>query len=366
MDRSLKIAGIIIFCLIFLIIAYSGLNLFIQKPDNTITLSTTTSTENSGLLDFLHPEMTKDIGIKVDVVAVGTGAAIEQAKAGLADVIIVHAREIEDQFVSEGYGIHRVDLMYNDFIIVGPKNDPANISALLNLNSSIKALQRLYEHKNEIKFVSRGDNSGTHVKELSLWSLTNITILGDDFEWSNKNPWYLESGSGMSATLSIALELNAYTITDRGTWIYLKENLNNLEIMAQGDPLLFNPYGVILINPIKFESSKIKFAEAKEYVKWLISPKGQAMIDNYTINGEQAFFADFENHIGEMPNKELEFWGINSSVISYNMTKAPPFISNNILNIYYPIIISKNVIQTRVNYETELKIGKEINQNLKD
>ncbi|MFX0210081.1 MAG: substrate-binding domain-containing protein, partial [Candidatus Hodarchaeota archaeon] len=273
----------------------SMVSFLIPASSSTITLATTTSTDNSGLLDYLHPEMTKDLGVKVDVVPVGTGAAIEYAKSGLADVIIVHARALEDQFVAEGYGFHRVDLMYNDFIIVGPSEDPANIKGLIN---STEIFTRLYNARESIEFVSRGDDSGTHVKELELWTIANINIQSDSVVWSQNNPWYLETGSGMGNTLSTASIAQAYTLTDRGTWLFNEESLD-LELLAQGSNLWHNPYGAILVNPDKFESVKINFEMAKKYVQWLISTKGQSMINSYTIKGNQAFFADFINHVEE-------------------------------------------------------------------
>jgi len=291
----------------------------IPVSSSTITLATTTSTDNSGLLDYLHPEMTKDTGVTVDVLAVGTGAAIEHAKSGLADIIIVHARVLEDQFVAEGYGFHRVDLMYNDFIIVGPSEDPANIKGLTD---STEIFTRLYNTRKSIKFASRGDNSGTHVKELELWSYANINIQSDSVEWSQSNPWYLETGSGMGNTLSTASVAQAYILTDRGTWLFNEESLD-LEVLAQGSELFHNPYGAILVNPDKFKSGTINFEMAKKYIKWLISTKGQSLIDNYTIKGKQAFFADFINHIEELSAEELEFWEIeNTSNVIYRYKKT--------------------------------------------
>ncbi|MFX0182245.1 MAG: substrate-binding domain-containing protein [Candidatus Hodarchaeota archaeon] len=311
--------------LIITIMVIGGLSLIsiisflIPASRSTITLATTTSTDNSGLLDYLHPEMTKDTGVTVDIVPVGTGAAIEHAKIGLADVIIVHARVLEDQFVAEGYGIHRVDLMYNDFLIVGPSEDPANIKGLKN---STEIFIRLYNARESIKFASRGDNSGTHIKELELWTLANISIQSDSFEWAQNNPWYLETGSGMGDTLTRASTAQAYTLTDRGTWLFNEESLN-LELLAQGSEFWHNPYGAILVNPDKFNPNKIKFEMAKKYVQWLISTKGQTMIDNYTIKGKQAFFADFINHVEELSTEELEFWNIeNTSNLTYRYKKT--------------------------------------------
>lgn len=274
-----------------------------------ITLATTTSTDNSGLLDYLHPYLTQDTGLAVDVVAVGTGAALEQARQGLADVVIVHARILEDQFIAEGYGIHRVDIMYNDFIIVGPQNDPAGIQEMTN---STDIFHKLYQSRDSIVFVSRGDNSGTYLKELSLWDAAGINMIGDDPQWAQQNPWYLETGSGMADTLIIAYESSAYTLTDRGTWLFTKDNYN-LVLLAEGSPKWQNPYGAILVNPEKFNPGSIEFDEAKRYIQWLISDKGQFLIDNYSIKGEQLFFAGFKDHFNELPSEELVFWGLSST-----------------------------------------------------
>lgn len=280
-----------------------------SKPHETITLYTTTSTDNSGLLDYLHPLMTADTNITVNVVAVGTGAALEAARQGLADVVMVHARSLEDQFIAEGYGIHRVSLMHNDFVLVGPSSDPAHVMGMTN---ATQAFQQLYKERSKIIFVSRGDNSGTNVKELALWNASGVTIDSNNITWANENTWYQESGSGMSKTLTTASTEGAYTLTDRATFLFMNSTLN-LEILAQnptGDPNWQNPYGVILVNPAKFPNVDIKFSVAKEYVQWLISPKGQTDINNYKINGKQVFFADFAKYESQMSSSELSFWGL--------------------------------------------------------
>ncbi|MFW9853503.1 MAG: substrate-binding domain-containing protein [Candidatus Thorarchaeota archaeon] len=285
--------------------------LFAQEGSNRITLATTTSTDNSGLLEFLHPIMTKDTGgLEVGVVAVGTGAAIQQARRGLADVVIVHNRELEDQFVKDGFGIHRVDLMYNDFILVGPESDPAGIKGLTN---SSEIFRRIYGERGNSSFMSRGDGSGTHLKELELWKAADISIRSENSSWASENLWYLESGAGMGETLTLASVSQSYTITDRGTWLFVHETLSSMVLLASGPLEWHNPYGVILVNPAKFQSGTIKLDAAKKYVQWLISEKGQSLIDSYLIGGEQAFFADFANHLNEMSSTEKEFWGINGT-----------------------------------------------------
>ncbi len=305
------------------IVVLGGSTLFLMAQNNiaeTIILATTTSTENSGILDYIHPIMTEDTGITVDVVAVGTGAALENARGGLADVVIVHARSLEDEFIQEGYGLHRVDLMFNDFIIVGPSSDPANIRGKSNAS---EVFSLLYLARDNITFFSRGDNSGTHVKELIHWELANIEIKQDNITWAHLNPWYLETGSGMGQTLTVAWVANGYTLSDRGTWLFIKDNLDNkLEMLAEGAPEWMNSYGAILVNPESITSRNINFDAAKRYVQWLISDKGQNLIGNYTINDFQAFFPDFKNHLHEMSAEELGFWGITQSVSMYTMTSA--------------------------------------------
>jgi tungstate transport system substrate-binding protein len=285
--------------------------LFPLNDSNRITLATTTSTENSGLLDYLHPEMTIDTGgIIIDVVAVGTGAALEQARRGLADVVIVHNRELEDQLVLDGVGVHRVDLMYNDFILVGPPTDPAGVRGLVN---SSEIFRRIFMERDNLSFLSRGDRSGTHLKELELWNAADIEINSENSSWVSENPWYLESGTGMGETLTFASLSKAYAFTDRGTWLFIRESISNLVILTSGAPQWNNPYGAILVNPASFQPGIINFDAAKKYVQWLISGKGQTMINSYTIGGEMAFIADFAHHINEMSQVEREFWEINAN-----------------------------------------------------
>ena len=316
--------------LIIAIIAVSGLVYFFQPdifgtnnsgtntdgtnttsyPPTEITLYTTTSTDNSGLLDYLHPLLKADTNITVNVVAVGTGAALEGARQGLADVVMVHARSLEDEFIAEGYGIHRVSLMHNDFILVGPSSDPAQVMGMTN---ATQVFQKLYANRNNIIFLSRGDNSGTNVKELELWNASGVSIDGNNITWAGANQWYQESGSGMSSTLTTASTEGAYTLTDRATFLFMNETVN-LKILAQnptGDLNWQNPYGVILVNPDKFTNVNIKMDVAKRYVQWLISPKGQTAINDYRINNKQVFFADFATYESQMPSSELDYWGLS-------------------------------------------------------
>ncbi len=241
-----------------------------------ITMVSTTTTNNSGLNDWLLPLFTARTGITVRVVSVGTGRAIKIARNGDADVLLVHHRASEDKFVADGFGVERFDVMYNDFIIVGPKDDPAHISGLKNASDG---LARLAASKSI--FISRGDDSGTHKKELSLWRMAKIDVA------KFSGTWYREAGAGMGATLNTASAIPAYTLADRGTWLKFK-NRGGLSLMVENDPPLFNPYGVILINPKRHPHVKAKMGQA--FIDWIIGPEGQAAIGAYKIKGQQAFF----------------------------------------------------------------------------
>jgi tungstate transport system substrate-binding protein len=262
-----------IFTLAFILVV--GINTGISA-DRGIILASTTSTENSGLFGYILPIFEKKTGIKVKVVARGTGAAIEMGKRGDADVVFVHAKEQEMKAVEEGYFVNRHDVMYNDFVIIGPMNDPAKIKGI---KSASEAFRQIAESKN--LFVSRGDNSGTHTKELSIWKKTRIEPKGQK--------WYLESGQGMEKTQRIANEKRAYTLTDRCTWLATKDK-DKLEmtIVLEGDPVLFNQYGVMAVNPQK--QKHVKYKEAMELINWLISKEGQSAIASFKDkNGNQLF-----------------------------------------------------------------------------
>ena len=241
-----------------------------------IVIQSTTSTKNSGLLDVIEEVFEKEFKIDIRFVSAGTGQAIINARNGNGDLILVHSLEDEIRFVNEGYGVERHEIMYNDFIIVGPANDPANIS---NVNSITKAMQNL--SRGHAPFLSRDDDSGTHKKEQSLWKLAGITIKEND-------TWYLRNGLGMGITLNMASELNAYTLSDRGTWLSFK-NKGNLEVLFDKDKLLINPYAVIAVNPKKFPDSE--YNNSMLFVNWLKSETGKATINNFKINGKQLFFA---------------------------------------------------------------------------
>lgn len=243
-----------------------------------ITVASTTSTDNSGLFDHLLPLFTADTGIEVRVVAVGTGRAIQLARNGDADVLLVHHRPSEDQFVAGGFGVKRYSLMHNDFVIVGPGSDPA---AVRGVGDAADALRRI--SAGEHVFASRGDDSGTHKKELGLWSAAGVDPV------AASGSWYRETGSGMGATLNTASGMNAYALTDRATWIKFG-NKGELELLLEGDERLFNPYGVILVNPDRFPH--VKADEGRRLIDWLLSEKGQHLIADYRIDGQPAFFPD--------------------------------------------------------------------------
>lgn len=240
-----------------------------------ITVASTTSTQNSGLFDYLLPLFTRETGIDVHVVAVGTGAAIRLAREGNADVLLVHHKPSEEKFVSDGFGVKRFDLMYNDFVLIGPTNDPAGIAGAV---SAADALKRIAEAK--APFVSRGDDSGTHKKERGLWKKAGIDADGRTMSW------YRETGSGMGATLNVASAMNAYTLSDRGTWITFA-NKGNLKLLFAGDPALFNQYGIILVNPAKFPH--IKAEDGQRFIDWLLSAAGQKAIAAFRVHGEELF-----------------------------------------------------------------------------
>jgi len=261
---------------------------FISSADQFITLQSTTSTENSGLYKTILPIFEKQFGIKVRVVAVGTGQAIKNAKNGDGDVLLVHTKSAEEKFVAEGYGVKRFDVMYNDFVIVGPAEDPAGIARekdVTNAMTKIASTQSI--------FVSRGDDSGTHKKELKLWKETNI----NPQDYSGQ--WYRESGSGMGATLNAGVAMNGYVLTDRSTWMSFK-NKQNFVIHFEHESSLFNQYGVTLVNNKKHPHVKIK--EGQIFVDWLISEAGQTAIANYKLAGQQVFFPNAHRPLGKSRN----------------------------------------------------------------
>jgi tungstate transport system substrate-binding protein len=244
--------------------------------DKHIVVQSTTSTQNSGLFDVILPKFTAKTGIEVRVVAVGTGQALKNAANGDGDVLLVHAKPAEEKFVADGLGVKRIDVMYNDFVIVGPEGDPAGVAGMRDAKA---ALQKIAAAK--APFASRGDDSGTHKKEQALWKAAGV----DNSKASGS--WYRETGSGMGATLNTAVGMGAYALTDRATWIAFK-NRKSFKIQVEGDKDLFNQYGVILVNPKKHP--RVKAVEGQAFIDWLTGPEGQAAIADYKRNGEPLFF----------------------------------------------------------------------------
>jgi tungstate transport system substrate-binding protein len=247
------------------------------QEEKSIVVSSTTSTQDSGLFGHILPLFKQKTGIDVKVVAQGTGQALDTGRRGDADVVFVHAKSAEEKFLAEGQGVKRFPVMYNDFVLIGPKSDPAGIKGMKDV---AKALQTIKEK--QAPFISRGDRSGTHVAELSLWNKD----AGIDIE-KDKGPWYKSIGQGMGAALNTAAASNAYVLADRGTWLSFK-NKGDLQILVEGDKRLFNQYGVMLVNPAKHPNVKKDLGQ--QFIDWLVSPEGQKAIADYKINGEQLFY----------------------------------------------------------------------------
>jgi tungstate transport system substrate-binding protein len=247
-----------------------------QAQDKSIVVASTTSTQDSGLFGHILPLFKAKTGIDVKVVAQGTGQALDTGRRGDADVVFVHAKPQEEKFVAEGAGVRRNPVMYNDFVLIGPKDDPAGIKGMTDVVEALKAIKA-----KGASFISRGDRSGTHIAELELWKAAGVDI-GKD-----KGPWYKEIGQGMGAALNTASASNAYVLADRGTWLSFK-NRGDLDILVAGDKRMFNQYGVILVNPEKHPHVKKELGQA--FIDWLVSPEGQKAIADYKINGQQLFF----------------------------------------------------------------------------
>jgi tungstate transport system substrate-binding protein len=247
-----------------------------QAQERFIVVASTTSTEQSGLFGAVLPLFEKETGIKVRVVALGTGQALDLARRGDADVVFVHAKAAEEKFLAEGHGVKRYPVMYNDFVLVGPKGDPAKVAGGTDIVAALKRIQAA-----QAPFVSRGDKSGTHIAELDLWKASGIDLD------KSKGPWYRDTGQGMGPALNTAASMNAYVLADRGTWLAFR-NRGELAVLVEGDRRLYNQYGVTLVNPSRHPSVKKELGQA--FVDWLISPRGQKAIADYRINGEQLFF----------------------------------------------------------------------------
>jgi tungstate transport system substrate-binding protein len=277
--KRLQIIGL---CLLVLITACDGNS---SEPEETVSepvrliLATTTSTYDSGLLDFILPHFEQEYNATVDVIAVGTGQALETAARGDADIVLVHARSREDKFVADGHGTQRYDVMYNDFVIIGPPEDPAGIAGM---TSASEAFAKIAEE--QAIFVSRGDDSGTHIKELSVWSEADIT---PDVSW------YKSAGQGMGAVITMADEFEGYTLSDRATYLARNAEGLSLEVLVEGDPVLFNPYGIIPVDPEEHPETKMELAQ--NFVDWIISIETQELIASFEVQGQQLF----------MPNSEL-------------------------------------------------------------
>ena len=241
-----------------------------------ITVASTTSTEQSGLFRHIVPLFEKRTGVRVRVVALGTGQALDLARRGDADVVFVHAKRAEEQFIAEGHGVRRLPVMYNDFVLIGPGADPAKLRGGRDI---VEALRRIRASRSA--FVSRGDRSGTHIAELDLWNAAGVDISKD------KGPWYRDTGQGMGAALNTAASMSAYILSDRATWLAFR-NRGELAILVEGDKRLFNQYGVILVNPERHRH--VKAIEAQAFIDWLVSPEGQQAIAGYRIGGEQLFY----------------------------------------------------------------------------
>jgi tungstate transport system substrate-binding protein len=263
-----------------LAIAFGAALVPAQAQQKSITVASTTSTEQSGLFGFLLPAFTKKTGIEVKVVAVGTGQALDIGRRGDADVVFVHDKTAEEKFLAEGGSTKRLDVMYNDFIVVGPKSDPAKTHG----KDVLDGLRKIAAAKQP--FISRGDRSGTHAAELRYWKDAGIDLA------ASKGDWYKEIGQGMGPTLNMASGTNGYTLTDRGTWLSFK-NRGELVVLVEGDTKLFNQYGVMLVNPAKH--ANVKVAEGQAFIDWLVSPEGQKVIADYKIEGQQLFFANAAN-----------------------------------------------------------------------
>jgi len=263
------------------LVLFAALALPAQAQQRFITVASTTSTEQSGLFKHLLPVFEKKTGIQVRVVALGTGQALDMGKRGDADVVFVHAKPLEEKFLAEGFGVRRFDVMYNDFVLIGPRADPAKIAGgkdVLEAFRKVKAAQA--------PFVSRGDKSGTHFAELEIWKAAGIDIAKD------RGPWYRDTGQGMGPALNSAAGMNAYVLADRGTWLSFK-NRADLAVLVEGDRRLFNQYGIMLVNPSRHPS--VKKDQGQAFIDWVISPEGQNAIAAYKIGGEQLFFPNARN-----------------------------------------------------------------------
>ncbi len=253
----------------------------VQAQEKFIVVASTTSTEQSGLFNYLLPIFQKKTGIQVRVVALGTGQSLDMGRRGDADVVFTHAKPLEEKFVADGHGVKRFEVMYNDFVVIGPKSDPAKIAGTKDVVTAFQKIKAA-----QAPFVSRGDKSGTHFAELEIWKMAEIDIAKE------RGRWYRETGSGMGPALNSASAMNAYVLADRGTWLSFK-NRGDLIVAVEGDQRLFNQYGIILVNPAKHPSVKKETGQA--FIDWVVSREGQEAIASYKIAGEQLFFPNAHN-----------------------------------------------------------------------
>lgn len=271
-------------CTVMAAVAFSAI--VVTAPayaqDKSIVVASTTSTQDSGLFEYLLPIFKQKTGITVKVVAQGTGQALDTGRRGDADVVFVHAKSAEEKFLAEGQGVQRYPVMYNDFVLIGPKSDPAGIKGMKDVAKAFQTIKA-----KQASFISRGDRSGTNIAELRLWKDAGIDIAKDH------GPWYKAIGQGMGAALNTAGASNAYVLSDRGTWIHFK-NKGDLAILVEGDKRMFNQYGVMLVNPAKH--SNVKQDLGQQFIDYLISPEGQKAIAKYKINGEQLFYPNANDH----------------------------------------------------------------------
>jgi tungstate transport system substrate-binding protein len=270
---------------LFIAAAFGAL-IFAASPataqDKSIVVASTTSTQDSGLFEYLLPIFKAKTGITVKVIAQGTGQALDTGRRGDADVVFVHARSQEEKFLAEGQGVKRFPVMYNDFVLIGPKADPARVKGMKDVSQAFQAIK-----DKQADFISRGDRSGTHSAELRLWKDAGIDIE------TAKGPWYKSIGQGMGAALNTAKASEAYVLSDRGTWIHFK-NKGDLEIVVEGDQRMFNQYGVMLVNPAKHPNVKRELGQ--QFIDWLVSPEGQMAIASYKIAGQQLFYPNASDH----------------------------------------------------------------------
>ena len=274
MKKGIRLTGAMLAIFLLVVVFVANFTVFSMDKKEELVLATTTSTMDSGLLDILIPAFEQEAKMKVKVLSLGTGQAIKIGELGDCDVILVHARETEDKFVADEFGVNRRDVMYNDYVLVGPANDPAGIKKL----PILEAMKKLSQGK--VDFISRGDDSGTNIKEISLWKEAKVKSTGS---------WYKSVGKGMGDTLIMTNELGAYTLTDRGTYASMKDRIA-LKVMVEGDPGLLNPYGVIAVNPEKHRG--INYDGAMAFVKFITSAHTKKMINDYKVNGEQLFHAE--------------------------------------------------------------------------